>query len=75
MRVERLTDHFRVRTDGGQIVEVDEYTEFLDATTSGGTAQVAGVKRYQTAHGEAVNEVGGEYEIVTSRGPVRARRV
>jgi hypothetical protein len=73
----RETDRFRVVTHDGQQSEIVEFTTFVDNSSSGGLGEIAGPKQLWDSTGNRVHHVGHdeEYEIVTSLGPIRARRL
>jgi hypothetical protein len=72
----RETDRFRVVTHDGQQIEIVEFTVFAEVPTSVEPGEIAGVKQLWDSSGNQVHPAGqGEYEIVTSLGPIRARRL
>jgi hypothetical protein len=72
----RETDRFRVVTRDGQQIEIVEFTIFVDDSTSGRLGEIAGAKQLWDCSGNHVHSAGpDEYEIITSLGPIRARRL
>jgi hypothetical protein len=58
-KVERLVDSFRARPERGEIVIIEVYQEFIDASHMGSNSKewIAGLRRYQIKGGAYLNKV------------------
>lgn len=71
--MQRHTGHFTAHDDAGKAHTIHIYTDFIDASTMDGSAEIEGMKAFRTGDDLHVNRLEkGHYEIVGTRMRLRS---